>query len=80
MKRLLLWLEPRLQDTCVMFAVIFCAANASFLSLFLLEGGGLASHRGLWVLAAATAACCLLLALTKHLTSSPTSDLLNPTT
>ena len=80
MKRLLLWLEPRLQDTCVMFAVIFCAANASFLSLFLLEGGGLASHRGLLVLAAATAACCLLLALTKHLTSSPTSDLLNPTT
>jgi len=42
------------------------------------EGGGLGSHRGLWVLAA----CCLLLALTKHLisTASPIPDLNHPTT
>ena len=48
------------------------------ISLSLLEGGrGLGHHRGLWVLAAA---CCLLLALTKHLISnaSPTSDFNHP--
>ena len=60
--------------------LLFCAtANLSCLSFSLLEGGRLGTQGVVWVLAA----CCLLLALTKHLISNASpiyEDNLPPTT